>query len=218
MIRIAFDEALSYEVLLSVLLKPIIKWLGQSNDNRMMINNFDQAFHDSCKKILSYHLSEDVCELKIIEQEIDFTGLHAIKLTKQAEDSMLNTSKKLSVKKSSQSEKFQSNADALLSGLKTLSNSRNQISILNIINTNNMNTLLSEDSFLDLLTKTFKTNILIQRNSLISSHLNYLENCIECELKSVGKNLLFEIKTDDTSRYQMIVNKDSSFVNWHPVL
>ncbi|HEX5905132.1 MAG TPA: gas vesicle protein GvpD P-loop domain-containing protein [Candidatus Nitrosocosmicus sp.] len=218
MIRIAFDKSLSNEVLLSVLLKPIITWLGQSNDNRLMINNFDEAFRDSCKNILSHHLSEEICKLKIIEQEIDFTGPHAIKLTKQNQDSIFDISKKLSVTNSTQTKKFRSDADAFLSKLNTPLNSRNQINILNIINTNNMETLLSEDSFLDLLTKTFTTNIMIQRSSLISSHLRNLNNCIECELKISGKNLLFEIKTCDKSRYQMIVDKDRLFVNWHPVL
>ena len=218
MIRIAFEESLNYEVLLSVLLKPIINWLAQSNENRLMINNFDEAFRDSCKKILSHHLSEDVFKLKIIEQQIDFTGPHAINLTKQNEDSRFNISKKLSVKKSTQTKEFQNDTEVFLSDLRSTLNGRNQINILNIINTDNMQTLLSEDSFLNLLTETFTTNILIQRSSLMSSHSKYLENCIDCELKTAGKNLLSEIKKFDTNRYQMIVDKDSLFVNWHPVL
>jgi KaiC/GvpD/RAD55 family RecA-like ATPase len=218
LIRVAFDMNLSYEVLLSVLLKPIIRWLGQSNDNRLMINNFDKVFRDSCIKILNHHLTEDVCKLKVIEHEIDFTEPHGIELTKGDEDSRFNIPTNLSARKSELSKELQSDSNDILFDLKNSSSARNQINILNILNTSNMETLLSEDSFLALLSDNFTTNILVQRNSPISHHLKYLEKCVECELKTSGKNLLLEIKASNISRYQMIVDKVGLFVNWHPVL
>ena len=177
-----------------------------------------EYFTNHVKKILNHYLSEDVFKLKILEEEIDFTGPHGIKLSKWNEDSIMNISKELSAKKLAQKKGLQSDPDDLLTNLKSQESSANQINILNILDVSKMETLISEDSFLDLLSENFTTNILVQRNPPVSSHYNYLENCIECELKTVGKNLLFEIRNCDTNRYQMIVDKDGLFVNWHPIL
>lgn len=217
-IRITHDDALSHEVLLSVLFKPIIIWLGMSNGNRLMINNFDKNIRESFKKILNHHLSEDVYKQKVIEQEIDFTDPHGIKLTRGDEDSRLGNFNNQYVIKSFQNKEYQSNSKELFFELKNSLSSRNQISILNIFNTNNLEPLLSEDSFLDLLSENFAINVLIQSNPLSLSPLKKLKNCMECELKTVGKNLKLEINKYSTSRYQMIADKDGLFVNWHPIL
>lgn len=217
MTGIIMDGTLNYEVLFSVLLKPLLNWLQQSDGNRLMINNFDDLIRDSFKRILNYHLSEDLFKYKVIEHEIDFTDPHGIELPKQKDDSVHLVDRNVFIEKSTQIRENQF-VEAEYSNPKHSSNHENHIQILNILNTDNMDSLLSEDSFLEILKESFALNILIQRGSYLPSQLKYLKNVTRCEFKTIGKNVLLEINNQDINRYQMILNKDKSFVNLYPIL
>jgi KaiC/GvpD/RAD55 family RecA-like ATPase len=212
---ITIDETLSYEVLLSVLLKPLLSWLQQSQDYRLMFNNFEELIRVPFMRILNYHLSEEIFKHKVFEQEIDFTEPHGLELSKQNKDSTHIFGKKLSTKKSTQTSEIRFDPDE---NSKDLLDITNQTQILNVLNTDKMEKILSEDSFLDLLNQTFASNILIQRGSFTLSQMKHMRNVTYCELKTIGKNLFLEINNHEVNRYQMILDKDRSFVNWHPIL
>jgi KaiC/GvpD/RAD55 family RecA-like ATPase len=217
MTYITIEPTLSYEVLLSVLLKPLLNWLQQSDENKLMINNFDGLIRESYKRILNHHLSEDLFKYKVIEQEIDFTDPHGIKLSKQNDDFTHIVDKTVPIRKPTQTREIHFDS-ADYSNLKPSLNNANQVQILNILNTDNIDSLLSEDSFLELLNESFALNILIQRGSFLPSQIRYLRNVTCCEFKTIGKNLLLEINNHEINRYQMILDKDRSFVNLHPIL
>ena len=211
---ITIDETLNYEVVLSVLLKPLLNWLQQSDDCRLMINNFEDLIRVPFLRILNYHLSEEIFKHKVLEQEIDFTNPHGLELSKYNEDSSHIFEKKISKKKSTLTKEIRYDPDE---NSKDLDNA-NQIQILNVLNTDNLSKLLTNDSFLDLLNNTFASNILIQRGSNSPAQMNLLRNITYCELKTIGKNLLLEMNNNEVNRYQMLLDKDRSFVNWHPIL
>jgi len=217
MTSITIDGTLNHEILLSVLLKPLLNWLQQSDENKLMINNFDGLIRESFMRILNHHLSEDLFKYKVIEQEIDFTDPHGIKLSKQNDDFVHTVDKTVPLRKSTQPREIHIDAADYSNSNHSLKNA-NQVQILNILSTDNMDSLLSEDSFLELLNQSFALNILIQRGSFLPSQIRYLKNVTCCEFKTIGKNLLLEINNQDINRYQIILDKDKSFVNLHPIL
>ncbi|GKS60962.1 hypothetical protein YTPLAS21_04200 [Candidatus Nitrosocosmicus sp.] len=212
---ITIDETISYQVVLSVLVKPLLSWLQQSDDHRLMINNFDNFIRIPFMRFLTYHLSEEVFKHKVIEQEINFTDPHGIRLSKQNEDSTNIFEKKISREKSTQSKEIPYN---LHENSDHLFNHAPHTKILNVLNADKMDALLSEESFIDLLNETFTSNILIQRRSFTPLQIKYGKSVTYCEIKTIGKNLFLELYNHDINRYQMVLDRDRSFVNWHPIL
>ncbi len=153
----------------------------------------------------------------MIEQEIDFTDPHGIKLSKQNDGFTHIVDKTVPIIEPTQTREIHFDS-ADYSNSKPSLNNANQVQILNILNTDNIDSLLSEDSFLELLNESFALNILIQRGSFLPSQSRYLRHVTCCEFKTIGKNLLLEINNHEINRYQMILDKDRSFVNLHPIL
>ncbi len=216
-ILISIDGIITYEVLLSVLLKPLIIWLQKSENNKLMVNNFEKDFRDLCKKIIGYHLSDDVAKTKIIEQEFNLDNPIGTKMPDKYDQYANGRDVVMRINPWTQ-------ANVSLPGIADSSTSKSstkyedQVKILNILNSTNMESLLSDNAFMNLLTDSFSTNVLIQTVPFVSTRGKFLKNVSYCDMKTVGKNLILQIRNYDTAQYQMIVDKDRLFVTWHPIL
>jgi len=215
-VQISIDGIISNEVLISVLLKPLLVWLQQSENHKLMINNFGKDFRNLCKKILGYHLSEEVFKTKIIDQEIDFKTSFGITLTEQQTQSANGRDIDMRINSLIQNNQSPSNI-AIGSASNSSADNGNQVKILNILNSSHIEPLLYDDSFMNLLAESFTTNVIIQTSAL-NSQDKLLKNANYCEIRTDGKNLLLQIKNYDSSQYQMVADKDRLFITWHPIL
>ncbi len=215
-ISIFVEDDVSYELLISLLLKPICFWTNKGS-NKLMLNNFDQGFRQLCESILNYHLTPDKVKDKLLNQELDFTSSFGI-LRDTCEKAKFDGGKnKLEFEKVTPPESVNSE-NSTSPKLYNPIPIQSELCILNVLNASNILTLINDDSFLKILQNNFATNVIIVNQPDSNFNFQFTDKGIKIKITLVGKNILIKVMNDDIALFETMIDRSRLFVEWHPVL
>lgn len=214
-INLVVDNKICYELFLSVMIKPLLNWL-KVPVNLLMINNFSNAFRYKCQQVLGIHLHQDLLDTKVIGQQMNFEEPFGIKKDNYKETSFMkyNNSYNLSGQNAMQE------APPLLTDFTAKPNfsleKKDNIKILNLMNSDNIQSLIGEEYFNKLLRENFSVNVVVHQGTSTLDKPFARDN-MWWEMKLEGKNLLLNKLGSNSITYQTIMDTEKFLIDWYPI-
>jgi len=209
------DNRICQEFFLSAMIKPLIRWL-KIPVNHLMINNFSDTFRYKCLQVLGIHMHSDLLNSKVIEQELNFTEPFGIKRDNHKEPSFIKYNNGYNLNGQNGIHEVHSLLTRVATKPNEFFEKKENIKILNLMNSDNIQSLIREEYFDKLLRQNSSVNLVVHQN-ISTLDKTFARESTWWEMKLEGKNLLLIKTGSNSTTYQTIMDTEKFLINWYPI-